>query len=433
MTSNLTQLHAHLPEIALWLGGISLGLLILVLCSFIRMQRISTRWSLQKQRFQEIESKLRDLENERSELLIQVTRLSTQLSSERKTHQEKLEILGEAREKLSLQFQQLANHIFDEKQEKFGNESRERLQTLLKPLQDQITTFRNRIETIQENDIRERTSLKNELRHLKELNQQLNTEAVNLTKALQGDQKTQGNWGELVLERILEKSGLRNGEEYSTQGGFRDSNNRLLRPDVIVQLPGDRSIIIDSKVSLCAWEKYSCCEDDGLRQEYLKEHLASIRRHIKGLSEKHYPDIKGMNSLDFVLLFIPIDASLATAGTIAPTLFTEAYERHIIIVTPTTLLVTLRTIENFWRQERQNKNARVIADTAGSLYDKFCGFLEDMDKLGKQLNTCTASYDSAMNKLRQGRGNLIGHARKLSKLGVPTKKEIPQSIDAGSD
>jgi DNA recombination protein RmuC len=334
---------------------------------------------------------------------------------------------------LNLQFQALANRIFDEKSEKFGQENRERVRSLLQPLQEQLRGFQKRIDDIQVNDIRERTSLKEEILHLRDLNQQINKEATNLTRALRGDKKRQGNWGELVLERVLEKSGLRKGSEYTTQQSFRNHEHQLRKPDVILHLPEGKDIIIDSKVSLSAWEKYITAEEEKEKEDYLAAHITNIRNHVKDLSIKDYSSLPGILTLDFVLLFIPIDSSFAVAADTDPNLFSDAYEQRIIIVTPTTLLATLQTIENLWRYEHQNRNAREIADRAGAIYDKLRGFLEDMDKVGKQLATCTSTYDSAMNKLARGKGNIISQAGRLTELGVKTKKKIPRSIRDLSD
>lgn len=375
----------------------------------------------------------RELEGEVTELKVRTAKLTTIIKNERLSHAEKLRLLQEAKEQLSLQFQSLAQQIFDEKSERFGQENRERITALLTPLQEQLSSFQQRINDIQANDIRERSSLREEIVHLKELNQHINREAINLTRALKGDKKLQGNWGELVLERVLESSGLRNGEEYSTQGGFRDAENRLMKPDVLIHLPDQRQIIIDSKVSLLAWEKYINSTNEGEKEVFLKEHISNLRKHVAQLSEKSYSDLKGITSLDFVLLFIPIDASYISACQMDDQLFADAYEKRIIIVTPTTLLATLKTVENLWRYEQQNKNAKEIADRAGSIYDKLRGFLVDMEKVGKQLATCTTTYESALGKLAHGKGNIISQAGRLTELGVTVKKKIPESIESLAD
>jgi DNA recombination protein RmuC len=263
----------------------------------------------------------------------------------------------------------------------------------------------------------------------------MNQEALNLTRALKGDKKTQGNWGEMILEKVLEQSGLRKGIEYETQGAFRDEDNKLFKPDVIVRLPEDKDVVIDSKVSLLAYEEYCSAEDEQDRINALKAHTKAVRNHILGLSDKDYSGLKGLRSLDFVLLFMPIEAAFMAAFQADEKLFTEAFEHKIVVVTPTTLLATLKTIENIWRYERQNENAKMIADKAGTLYDKIRGFVEDLEKLGTQLSTVNKTYDGVMNKLTTGNGNLIRQASNFVDLGVKVKKTLPKSLaeQAGVD
>jgi DNA recombination protein RmuC len=355
-------------------------------------------------------------------------RLTTLLENERKHAAEKLQLLEDAREELRLQFAGLAQRIFDEKSARFSELNRERLEAILQPFNNQLTTLKQEINEIYRHDSRERFSLKNEIIQLRDLNQQVNQEAINLTRALKSDTKIQGNWGELVLERVLERSGLRRGIEYETQGGFRDNNNRLLKPDVLVHLPEGKDIIIDSKVSLVSWEKYVNSDDESRRAFHLSELLKAIRDHIAILSKKNYPELAGIHSLDFVLMFMPIEAAFSTAFQQDDNLFGEALTKNIIIVTPTTLLATLRTVENIWQFEHQSKNSLEIARRAGIMYDKFRGFVEEMEKIGKQLATCHSTYDGALLKLTQGRGNLVAQAEQLKELGIQVKKDIPTSI-----
>ncbi len=413
---------------------ISLGIVLILLLYLFLKGREARREATQNA---ELVNDYRNLNAKLSEELTTLkvlnAKLATVLKQERLNSADKIAMLDSAKEKLSLQFQKLAQQIFDEKSQRFSHENKERVSSLLKPLQEQLHTFQRRIDTIQRDDIRERTSLKEEIFHLRELNQQINREAVNLTRALQGDKKTQGNWGELILEKVLEKSGLRKGQEYTIQSGFRNRDNQLQKPDVIVHLPDNRDVIIDSKVSLISWERYVNSEDEKEKQHYLSDHVINLRNHIKNLGSKDYSAIQELRSLDFVLLFIPIDSSYVTACQADEKLFTDAYEQRIIIVTPTTLLATLKTVENLWRYEQQSQNSKEIADRAGAIYDKLCGFLEEMEKVGKQLATCTTTYESALNKLARGRGNLISQANKLTELGVKAKKKIPQSIETLSD
>ena len=418
------------------LGGLFFCLCIasiLVLYFYLRSRDARSQAARDSELLTEYQNRNTELLEEITTLKIRSGKLATLLKQERQNSSEKIAVLESAREELSLQFQAVAQQIFDEKSARFSSENKERVTSLLKPFQEQLHTFQKRIDAIQQLDIRERTSLKQEILHLRELNQQINQEAVNLTRALQGDKKTQGNWGEFVLEKVLEKSGLRKGEEYTVQRSFRTKDNRLQKPDVIVHLPENRDIVIDSKVSLIAWEKYINCEDKSKKRHYLNEHINNLRQHIKTLADKEYSDVKGLHSLDFVLLFIPIESSYITACQNDEKLFGDAYGQRIIIVTPTTLLATLQTVESLWRHEQQSRNAKEIADRASTIYDKLCGFLEDLEKVGKQLATCTSTYDSALNKLTHGRGNLISQASKLAELGVKAKKKLPENIKNLSD
>ena len=361
-------------------------------------------------------------------LAIANSRLEERLQLEQEHGKEKSELLRSAREEMQLQFKTLAQDIFEEKSRRLTAQNNEKLDTMLQPFRDQLRSFRNRVDTIFLEETRERSSLKTEILHLSELNRQINREAKNLTEAITGNNKLQGTWGEIVLERLLEQSGLRKGHEFETQVGLRDSDNKLLRPDVIVHLPEQRDIVIDSKVSLSAWSKYISSDDEDERQRAMADHLQSIRTHLAELCRKDYSSLNQIHSLEFVLMFIPIDAAFMTAMQHQDRLISDMYSRRIIIVTPTTLLATLKTVEHIWQLERQNRNALEIAGKAGLLYDKFCGFLEDMEKLGRQLDTSRESYERALNKLSRGRGNLVSQARTFPRLGVQTKKEIPKTF-----
>lgn len=364
---------------------------------------------------------------------IKEAKLTTLLENERKHAAEKLQLLEDAREELRLQFAGLAQQIFDEKSARFSELNRDKLEAILQPFNSHLTALKQEINEIYRHDSRERFSLKNEIIQLRDLNQQVNQEAINLTRALKSDTKIQGNWGELVLERVLERSGLRRGIEFETQGGFRDNSNRLLKPDVLVHLPEGRDIIIDSKVSLISWEKFVNSDDESRRATHLTGLIKAIRDHITILSQKNYPELNGIHSLDFVLMFMPIEAAFSTVFQQDENLFGEALAKNIIIVTPTTLLATLRTVENIWQFEHQSKNSLEIARRAGIMYDKFRGFLEEMEKIGKQLSTCHSTYDNALLRLTQGRGNLIAQAEQLKELGIQVKKDIPASITDFAD
>ena len=359
------------------------------------------------------------------------------LEKERKATAEKLELLERNRDALKQEFENLANRIFEQKSERFSQQTRTSLDTLLNPFRDQLQDFRKRVEDVYTTETKDRQALRSEIKSLQDLNRQITEEAANLTRALKGDKKIQGNWGELILERVLEKSGLRKGVEYDTQGCYRDADGQLLRPDVVVHLPDQRNLIIDSKVSLLAYQQWVTEEDEAEKENHLKAHVEAVRQHIRGLSEKDYSQLNGLHSPDFVLLFMPIEPAFVAAFQYDENLFAEAFEKKIIVVTPTTLLATLRTIENIWRYERQSQNARKIADRASAVYDKLRVFVESMEKMGGQLQTVQTTYDGAMNTLTRGRGNLISQASKFVELGVRVKKELPRTItdqaDAGGD
>ncbi|HAO76839.1 MAG TPA: DNA recombination protein RmuC, partial [Pseudomonas sp.] len=302
--------------------------------------------------------------------------------------------------------------------------SHERLGQLLEPLKERIQSFEKRVEESYQHEARERFSLARELERLQQLNQRLGDEATNLTRALQG-QKTQGNWGELVLEKVLEHAGLEKGREYHTQVSLKSADGARFQPDVLIHLPGDKQVVVDAKVSLTAYQALTCAEDEGSRALALKQHVQSLRNHLKGLSLKDYQHLEGLQSLDFVLLFVPIEAAFAAALQADPELLQEAYGRHIVIVSPTTLLATLRVIDSLWRQERQSQNAREIAEKAGALYDKFVAFIQDLDEIGNRLQQVDRAYLSARNKLSDGRGNLVGRAEQLKSLGARASKRLP--------
>ena len=388
-----------------------------------RMAELEQERSAQRQRAEQLNSEL-------SSARVHLREQEVTLEEERKATTEKLELLERNRDALKQEFENLANKIFEQKSERFSQQTRTSLDTLLNPFRDQLQDFRKRVvdPAQSESAERDRQALRSEIKSLQELNRQITEEASNLTKALKGDKKIQGNWGELILERVLERSGLRKGIEYETQGSYRDDDNQLLRPDVIVHLPDQRNLVIDSKVSLVAYQQFAIEEDESARAEALRQHVEAVRNHIRSLSEKDYSQLHGLHSPDFVFLFMPIEPAFVAAFQQDENLFAEAFERKIIVVTPTTLLATLRTIENIWRYERQSQNARKIADRASAVYDKLRVFVEAMEKLGTQMHTAQGTYDSAMNTLTRGRGNLISQANRFVELGVRVKKELPKGI-----
>jgi len=375
--------------------------------------------------FKELEKDYRLLSDEKNGLERDHAVLQTRHEDALTTHDEKIKLLDEAKETLKQQFNQLANEIFESKSKRFTESSEERLQLLLKPFREQISSFAKQTEErfVKENS--ERAVLHKELSRLRELNEQITQDAKNLTNALKGENKTQGNWGEIVLERILEESGLREGMEYQTQGSFKGEEGNTLRPDVIIHLPQEKDIVIDSKVSLVAYERFMSADDPSEKEAALKQHLSSINAHIKGLSEKKYEKLEGIHTLDFILLFMPIEGAFLLALEQDGSFFSRAYEQNIMIVSPSTLLVTLRTIEHIWRTERQEQNAQEIARQAEALYDKFVAFVEDLNKIGDQIGKTQESYEKALNKLSTGKGNLLRRVETMKKLGLKPKKSLP--------
>ena len=366
------------------------------------------------------QAELRRLDSERAALV-------AELREQQESHQQRLSDLQGARDELRAQFAELAGKIFDEREARFAESSQQRLGQLLDPLKERIQAFEKRVDESYQQEARERFSLGTELERLQQLNQRLGDEATNLTRALKG-QKTQGNWGELVLERVLESAGLEKGREYQTQVSLKGADGERYQPDVLIQLPGDKQVIVDAKVSLTAWQQFIAADDELLRQQALKQHLLSIRNHLKGLSGKDYQRLDGLHSLDFVLLFVPIEAAFAAALQAEPGLFQEAFEKHVVIVSPTTLLATLQVVDSLWRQERQSQNARDIAERAGQLYDKFVAFVGDLDEVGNRLEQLDKAYAAARNKLVEGRGNLVTRVEKLKLLGARASKSLPDAL-----
>ncbi|MFT5899352.1 MAG: DNA recombination protein RmuC [Glaciecola sp.] len=378
--------------------------------------------------FDSLSMKLEEVSSKYSDLQAVHQSQQAGFEQERKSFTEKLSLLENAEKQLSVQFENLANKIFEQKSEKFTKTSESGITQLIAPLKDQIETFKRQISDQYVKEGQERASLKTEILGLKELNIQITEEAAALTNALKGDNKQQGNWGELVLERILSESGLRSGHEYETQKSLKDDDGKRYQPDVIVHLPNDKDIIIDSKVSLIAHEKYVNADNDEDRQRAIKEHVNSLNAHIKGLSKKDYQDLTGVRTLDYVLMFIPIESAFISAIEHAPELIKRALDNQIMLVSPTNLLVALRTINNIWQYEYQNQNANKIADQARKMYDKFHGFINDMEKIGRNVDATSKAYEAAMGKLSTGRGNLVRQAELFKKLGVTPTKSLDSSL-----
>ena len=362
--------------------------------------------------------------------------------SEQKAAKEQIALLQEAEKRLGENFENLANRIFEDKSKKFTDQNKENLEGTLNPLREQLRDFRQKIEEIHSSNIKERTELRTERTELRthitrtqEINQKMMVDANNLTKALKGDSKKLGDWGEIVLERVLEQSGLEKGREYETQSSHRDEDNRNLRPDVVVHLPGSRDVIIDSKVSLNAYQRYSESEDPEEERQALTEHLASVRRHVRDLQSKGYDQLSGVNSLDAVLMFVPIEWAFQLTMKEAPGLFGEAQKSGIFLVGPSTLMLNLQIIHNLWHREYQNINAQKIADRGNKLYDKFVSFVASLTRVGHSLQGAQKSYEEAYGQLKGGSGNLVRQAEMLRELGVSPKKRLPSEItkEAGAD
>jgi len=337
-------------------------------------------------------------------------------------------------EKFKLEFENIATKILKQNTSDFSEVNRKSINEVVNPLREKIDTFQKTVNETYEKGLKERTGLKVEIEKLVELNQKISEEANNLTRALKSDSKKQGNWGEMILERLLERSGLIKGEEYLIQESYRNDRNELIRPDVIVNLPDNKHIIIDSKVSLTAYESFVNAENEEDKTKFIKAHIASVRDHVKILAEKNYQLADKLDTPDFVLMFLPLESAFSMAVQENPDLFSFAWDKQIVIVSPTTLLATLMTVGSIWKHEKQTRNTEMIADEGGKLYDKFVAFLDDLENLGKQIGRAQKTWDDAHNKLVSGRGNIIGKVEKLKKLGAKTTKKIqndilPENID----
>ncbi|GGC96257.1 DNA recombination protein RmuC [Flavobacterium lutivivi] len=368
------------------------------------------------------------IRTEKEALAIQLSKKETDFENLWERNKEQKEEVEQLQQKFTKEFENLANKILEEKTNKFTEQNKENLKNILSPLQDKIQLFEKKVEDSQKETHGYHSALKEQLQHLKDQNLKISKEAENLTKALKGDSKMQGNWGELILERVLEKSGLEKDREYFVQQSFTTEEGNRIQPDVVINLPDGKKMIVDSKVSLTAYERYVNEENEELKPQFLKEHLNSLKRHVEQLSEKNYHDLYQMESPDFVLLFVPIETAFALALNEDSSLYNRAFEKNIVIVTPSTLLATLRTIDSMWTNQKQQENAIEIARQAGALYDKFEGFVSDLIKIGKKMDEAKVEYQGAMNKLVDGSGNLITRVENLKKMGAKAKKSLPENI-----
>ena len=412
--------------------GFLLGSIIIY---FFLKSRFTSQISKAEERNRIFEDNIEKLEVEINSERNKNTELSSSYSSLQADYnnlQNKLtdqkEEIEQLQKKFTAEFENLANKIFDEKTSKFSEQSKNSLQEIIKPLRDEISKFEKKVDDSSKESIRGNASLREQLQMLKDMNQQITQEAKNLTQALKGGTKTQGSWGEFILESILEKSGLVKGREYKVQEVIYSEEGRRFQPDVIVNLPENKSVIIDSKVSLVAYEKFISGEGDIQKQLALKEHIASIKNHIKNLSSKNYQSLYQLESLDFVLMFMPIEPAFALAVQQDANLFNDAFDKNIVIVSPSTLLATLRTVASIWRAENQNRNALEIARQSGALYDKFQSLITDLIDLGKRITTLQRGYEEAMKKLHTGKGNLISSVERIKQLGANTTKSLPQQL-----
>ncbi len=392
-----------------------------------RAEQAEKRLAVCEERLQQMQDLKHELDRARAEsvqIKSENTGLNTRLEEEKKHFEAQLKLLNEARTELTREFENLANKIFNTKQQQFAQQSKQTLDVAIDPLRNQLAEFRKKVEDVYEKENAERNKLVGQLGELQKQTRQVSEDAINLANALKGDNKIQGNWGEVILERLLEQSGLQKGREYETQVALKAESGRRRNPDVIVRLPENKDIVIDAKVSLADYERYCSASDDEERERFLKQHIASLRSHIANLSIKDYEKLEGIRSLDFVFIFVPVEAAFMLAMQQEPALFREAYDRHIALVSPTTLMATLRTVESIWRYEKQNTNAEKIAKQAGALYDQFVLTLDSLEEVGRMLGKTQDAYDLTVKRLKTGRGNLVKRVEDIKRLGAKTKKSI---------
>jgi DNA recombination protein RmuC len=392
------------------------------------LQGSHEKTTLLEKQINELKSELSEKERSLIDLTSQLSAKETELKNLSTRLLEQKQEMLEVREKFTTEFRNLANEILEEKSKKFTEQNKTNLNELLKPLGEKIKDFEKKVTETYDKESKERFSLAREVKQLAELNQQISKEANSLTQALKGESKTQGNWGEVILESILERTGLRKGYEYTVQDSYTTDDNRRYQSDVIVHYPGDRSIVIDSKVTLTAYESYIRAENDSSRETALKAHITSVKNHINELASKNYQDIEEIKTLDFVVMFMPIEPAYLLAIQHEPQLWNYAYEKRILLISPTNLVAVLKMIDSLWKQDSQNRNVLEIARQGGELYDKFVGLVDDLIDVGTKLRQTQKSYEASMNKISTGKGNLVKKAQDLQKLGVKTKKQLPETL-----
>jgi len=393
-----------------------------------RVENAEKRENELKQALNAKEQSLDMLKRELSESKSSISELATRLAEERKAASEKLALLEEAKEKLGNEFKLLANQIFEEKGKAFSEQNRSSLDEVLKPMREQLGDFRKRVDEVHLNDAKDRASLREHLNQLEKLNRQMSEDAIGLTQALKGESKAQGNWGEMILERILETSGLREGHEFLREDSTTLEDGRRQRPDVIVRMPGDKHIIIDSKVSLINYERALSVSDPAEHQKAVKAHVASLKQHIRSLSEKRYDQLPNVHSPDYVLMFVPIEGAYMMAIEADQGIFEVAFDKRVAVVTPSTLYATLKLVEQLWRYERQSENVAKLIDRAGKLHDKFVDFIKSFEEIGQRLNQAQEAYKTSYNRMKGGSGNMIAQIATLGNLAGKTKKELPSHL-----
>jgi len=389
-----------------------------------------------QQDYHALQSQLASVHEETRALRQQLAQAQTdkaRLEEREKNQQEKVQWLEQSRDQLKQEFEQLSSKIFETRTKQLQEQNRTGIEDLLKPFREQMTEFRRRVDQIHSDDTRQQADLLAQIRQLQTLNNQMVEDARNLTQALKGQNKAQGNWGELILEKLLEASGLTRGREYDTQVSVSDDEGQRKQPDVIVRLPDNKDVVIDSKVSLVAWERYCSAQDEDEKRQALDQHLLSLRNHVRGLSDKKYEKLDALRSLDFVLLFVPIEAAFLSALEADNQLYQDAYSRNIVLVSPTTLLVTLRTINNIWRNEYQNRNALDIADRAGRICDQVALVAESLGEVGSRLEQAHKAWEKTSDRLSSGRGNLLRQAHQLQEMGAKARKQLPPPADDDLD
>jgi len=394
----------------------------------VHYELLNNSYKKLEDRYNRLQAKNDDLIKENANLHTEVRESLVKISEQEKQNLEKMKMMKEHRAELKEEFEQLASKIFNGNSKEFSKLSKESISSMIKPLESQINEFKTQVQTLYNSESKDRAMLKQEIKSLRDLNKQISQDAINLTNALKGEKKQQGIWGEMILEKVLESSGLRKGIEYTKEVSLKNEDGKSYRPDVIVHLPDKRDLIIDAKTSLNAYERYISSENQKEKELYLNSHVKALRNHIKSLSEKNYEKLLGINTLDFIFMFVPIEGALAVALEHDSSLYDEAFKKQILLVGPTTLLIAMRAIENVWRYEKQTQNAKEIAQRAGALYDKFVNFSNDMVKISKQFETLQGSFESAKKRLSEGRGNIIKQVEQLKDLGAKTNKKIPQGI-----